>query len=1429
MGVLFIFCLLLVISQDSFAQAPTISSQPQGVTNVAGSTVSFNTVVTGTQPLVYQWQRNAINISNSGRLAGATSTNLNIAGIMPFDAGGYRLVVTNASGAATSSVATLTVTLPAVITIPDTRLESALRAALNKPSGSLTPADLATLTTFSAGGQSISNLAGLEWATNLASLTLSLNGISNVMALEGMKSLLQLSLDANGIRDLTPLAGLSTLASLNLGENVISNANSLSGLTNLTELRLHRNFITNLNPLTNLTGLKLLALFSSGVADVSALAGMTNLNYLELRGNPLTNAETVLAGLTNLTTLYLGGCGISNVNFLQNFSKLDFLNLDHGSVTNLSALTALPNLRNLDLGYNSLTNLGALSVFTNLDGLYLSGNSVSDVGAIGNLSRLKGLTLYDNQVTNLGPLIGLTNLSSFAVGKNPIADWAGPNAFTNLSFLGLDGTGFTNLNFIQSLPSLEAVGLRSCQQKDLTPMAGLTNLSSLFADNNFVTNIDVLANLPRLSRVELRTNLLDLSSNGPPTMVVDTLRGRGASVLVVPQNQLPAISIPPTWVIGTNVRSSLLFSPSDDITPPNRLVVTAVSGNTNLIPNPTILATGTPEYRLLSVRPRTNQVGTTTISITVSDEAGLSTNTTVAVTVVAPIPAMINDTNLTAAIGWALNTTSTNFNNLDLSQLTRLGLNGANLGSLDGLQWAVNLRELEFAANGIVNLSQLQPLTKLESLNIYSDTLTDASVVAGMTNLTSLTIYAKSLTNLAFLQNLTKLTHLDLKVRTGASFQLVSGLTNLISLDLSDNTVGNLNFLTPLTRLTSLGLSGSRVTDTSPIAVLTNLQVIQLERNRLTTLSPLTNLTALSLLNASFNLLDIWGDPGLLTLRGRGVTVDYLPQRGPPTLETPDDWFVSGSGTSYQRASAHDDGGSHDEYPVISVISTSPSFVIGSNLSSSNNLPTFPNDYILSVTPPQNYSGTVYLLVVATGEVGMSTTNLVALTIAQPLPVNAQLLGDTNLSWQTGGSAPWFGQTRETHDGVSAAQSGSIGDSQESWIQTTVTGPRLLSFWWKVSSEPTYDWLEFYTNNVRIHYRITGEQGWEHVVLNLSEGSQTIRWRYVKDNGFSYAEDTAWLDEVSAMAPATITFSNLSQTYNGVGHPVSVITSPPGLPVSITYNGGLSAPTNAGSYQVSVTINDANYYGSATGTLTIAKATLQVTADDKVKASGLPVPPLTLRYTGFAGTDTASSIASPPVAVTPATNNSPPGNFPINVVGGSASNYTLARVPGILVITNSPLMIVSLTGAGTPNAVVTWTSIANRSYELQYKSAFSDEWLPVATSIIATDWTTSAMDDSSGSMFRLYRVKQLAEESPSAVLTNSPPVILSLTQPATVNTVLTWTSVSNVSYRVLYTSGLINAPWFTLTPDVKATNTTASAIDQTDGVTQRYYRVMIVP
>ena len=94
---------------------PAITAQPQSLTNVAGTTASFSATATGSAPLIYRWQLNGLILANGGGISGATTNTLTIASVQATNAGSYTVVVSNAAGAVTSAVATLTVSGPPTI------------------------------------------------------------------------------------------------------------------------------------------------------------------------------------------------------------------------------------------------------------------------------------------------------------------------------------------------------------------------------------------------------------------------------------------------------------------------------------------------------------------------------------------------------------------------------------------------------------------------------------------------------------------------------------------------------------------------------------------------------------------------------------------------------------------------------------------------------------------------------------------------------------------------------------------------------------------------------------------------------------------------------------------------------------------------------------------------------------------------------------------------------------------------------------------------------------------------------------------------------------------------------------------------------------------------------------------------------------------
>ena len=218
---------------------------------------------------------------------------------------------------------TVTISIPVLVSIPDAALATLVRTELGlAANAAITTADMRRLTSLGGGSArrlGISNLTGLEHATNLESLTLPRNNISDLSPLANLTSLRSLSLSRNSISNLTPLTNLTGLTSLGLKQNSISDLSPLSGLTKLNSLVLKNNSFTDVSPLGNLvagdgtTNLVTLLLEHNSIANTAANATAlqalsdagTNIDIaipdVDVNAAPLTSenipAETLL--LTN--------------------------------------------------------------------------------------------------------------------------------------------------------------------------------------------------------------------------------------------------------------------------------------------------------------------------------------------------------------------------------------------------------------------------------------------------------------------------------------------------------------------------------------------------------------------------------------------------------------------------------------------------------------------------------------------------------------------------------------------------------------------------------------------------------------------------------------------------------------------------------------------------------------------------------------------------------------------------------------------------------------------------------------------------------------------------------------------------------------------------------------------------------------------------
>jgi hypothetical protein len=94
---------------------PIFTSQPTNLTLYTGGTAILSGGVKGIGPMTYQWLDSGTNLVDGGNLSGSASSALTISPAAYANSGNYTLVVTNAYGSVTSSVAVLTVLIPPAI------------------------------------------------------------------------------------------------------------------------------------------------------------------------------------------------------------------------------------------------------------------------------------------------------------------------------------------------------------------------------------------------------------------------------------------------------------------------------------------------------------------------------------------------------------------------------------------------------------------------------------------------------------------------------------------------------------------------------------------------------------------------------------------------------------------------------------------------------------------------------------------------------------------------------------------------------------------------------------------------------------------------------------------------------------------------------------------------------------------------------------------------------------------------------------------------------------------------------------------------------------------------------------------------------------------------------------------------------------------
>lgn len=187
---------------------------------------------------------------------------------------------------------------------------------------------------------------------------------------------------------------------------------------------------------------------------------------------------------------------ITNINGIEKFINLTYLNLGSNNITDISSLKGLTNLKELELRSNEITDISSLKDLTNLTGLDISNNSITDLKILENYSKMEKLIVDGNNINNIEEFPKLQKLKRLSLAENNISNINFLENVTQIEELNLSYNNIENIEIIGKFSNLVELSIGNNESlSDISPLSKCINLEELYIPNNNVSNINALETL----------------------------------------------------------------------------------------------------------------------------------------------------------------------------------------------------------------------------------------------------------------------------------------------------------------------------------------------------------------------------------------------------------------------------------------------------------------------------------------------------------------------------------------------------------------------------------------------------------------------------------------------------------------------------------------------------------------------------------------------------------------------------------------------------------------------------------------------------------------------------------------------------------------------------------------------------------------------
>ncbi len=192
------------------------------------------------------------------------------------------------------------------------------------------------------------------------------------------------------------------------------------------------------------------------------------------------------------------------------------------------------------------------------------------------------------------------------------------------------------------------------------------------------------------------------------------------------------------------------------------------------------------------------------------------------------------------------------------------------------------------------------------------------------------------------------------------------------------------------------------------------------------------------------------------------------------------------------------------------------------------------------------------------------------------------------------------------------------------------------------------------------------------VVASTAPGQYAVKvsGAEAKNYEISYVNGTITVTDADKV---TVAANNITMVYGDAVPELTYVSGGAPLIGTPVLSCTATSKSPVGTYPITITKGSVENYNVCyvSGTLTIIKAPLTISAGNYTKKQGEENPKFTATYSGFKNSETSAVLTKQPTFTTDVVASTVPGQYTVKVSGAEAQNYDISYMYGILTVTET--------------------------------------------------------------------------------------------------------------------------------------------------------------